>query len=224
MNIVIEICVVIIITILSWIYFSIQDFKGEQSLLSKIKNALFNHKKRSLYFLVMMVALSGMAISLFMIYPSNTLVANLKLIVLCGLLFPIAAIDQVKKIIPNKIILVGLVLRVVFYFAELFTLGSGIFSIIKGDLIACIIPVVFLLLGVFMFKNGIGMGDIKLLIIMCLFQGITGAISSIFVSLLIAFIISIALLISKKKGRKDAVPFAPSILIGTYISIILTGM
>jgi len=171
-----------------------------------------------------MVALSGMAISLFMIYPSNTLVANLKLIVLCGLLFPIAAIDQVKKIIPNKIILVGLVLRVVFYFAELFTLGSGIFSIIKGDLIACIIPVVFLLLGVFMFKNGIGMGDIKLLIIMCLFQGITGAISSIFVSLLIAFIISIALLISKKKGRKDAVPFAPSILIGTYISIILTGM
>jgi len=59
---------------------------------------------------------------------------------------------------------------------------------------------------------------------MGLFQGIVGVISSLFLSLLVSFFVAIALLITRKKTRKEAIAFAPSVLIGTAVSMFLTGM
>ena len=74
------------------------------------------------------------------------------------------------------------------------------------------------------FKNSIGMGDIKLFAVMGLYQGLWGVINSVFFSLAASFVISIAFLITKKKGRKDSIAFAPSIFVGTVVAICLAGM
>ena len=68
------------------------------------------------------------------------------------------------------------------------------------------------------------MGDIKLMLVMCLFQGFYGVVSSLFCSLFIAFIYAIIVLLLRKKTKKDSVAFAPAILLGTALSIFLTGM
>ena len=67
------------------------------------------------------------------------------------------------------------------------------------------------------------MGDVKLVLVMGAFQGFTGMVSSVFVSMIIAFIAAIVLLISKKRKRSDSIEFAPALLLGTTISVILTG-
>ena len=72
-------------------------------------------------------------------------------------------------------------------------------------------------------KNGLGMGDVKLLILIGLLEGMDGAISSLFISMLIIFTVSIVLIIAKKKSKTDMLPFAPYILIGTIISICTSG-
>lgn len=64
----------------------------------------------------------------------------------------------------------------------------------------------------------------KLFAVMGLYQGLWGAVNSVFFSLLASFVVSVALLISKKKGRKDTISFGPSILIGTIAAIGLAGM
>ena len=81
----------------------------------------------------------------------------------------------------------------------------------------------FLLCGLLVI-GGVGMGDIKLILIMCLFQGFYGVISALFCSLFAACVLAIALLVLKKKTRRDSIPFAPAILLGTIVSVVLTGM
>ena len=73
-------------------------------------------------------------------------------------------------------------------------------------------------------KGGIGMGDIKLFSVMALFLSIDGLIPAVIFSFIISFFVAIYSLISRKKTKKDAIPFGPSLLIGTYLSIFLCGM
>ncbi len=113
-------------------------------------------------------------------------------------------------------------MRFVYAVVELFTLGSEYLSILKRDGIAVLFVVFFFLLSLIM-KNSIGMGDIKLLLVMALFQGVTGFFGALFISMIVAFIIAIVFLVSKRKHKKDSMAFAPSLLVGTIISIALAG-
>lgn len=223
MTIAILVCLSLLLISASFLYLTHQDFAGEK-FPDKISNAAKKNKKVIAYLVCAFVVMIGFSVALFFIYKTNTLVANMKVITLLAILVTVTIPDIKEHIIPNKVILVGVVLRVCFAVAELITLGSGYFAILKGDLISLALVAVLFLLGVLVIKNGIGMGDIKLIMVMGLFQGITGVISSLFFSLLVSFFAAIAMLIMKKKNRKDAMAFAPSVLVGTAVSMFLTGM
>lgn len=164
------------------------------------------------------------SVALVRVYPVNTFMHDLKLLTLLAILFTVALIDGKTHTIPNASIVTALLIRLIYYVLELFLYGKEFFSMLKGDLLACLIPLAFLILGVFIIRNGMGMGDIKLMLVISLFQGLSGAVSSIFCSLIVVFLISAVFLIMRKKKRKDVVPFGPSVFIGTYLSIVLTGM
>lgn len=185
---------------------------------------LLEKKSRVIYTVVALLILCGMSVALAMIYVNNTIIDNCKLIVLLTILFVVAFVDFKKFIIPNQVILFGLLVRFGFYVAEFFTDTDNFWSLLANDILALAIVVVFFIVGVFIVKNGLGMGDVKLMIVMCLYQGFNGVISSLFFSLCAAFVLSIGLLISKKKTKKDSIAFAPSILCGTVISVFMTGM
>lgn len=75
-----------------------------------------------------------------------------------------------------------------------------------------------------MYQGSIGAGDIKLFVVMGLLLGLDGIWSAIFLSLVLSFITAIYFLITKRKGKKDAMAFGPALAIGTWLSIFLTGM
>lgn len=222
-TIIVLICLSLLLMLLAFIYLTYKDFEGEK-FGEKIKHAVMKNIKLIVYLCCAFVCMLGVVFVLHYIYKTNTLIANMKVITLLGILITVTIPDIREHIIPNKVILAGIVLRIFYAVAELVTLGSDYFIILKGDLFSIALAVIIFLLGVFVVKNGIGMGDIKLIFVIGIFQGITGAISSLFFSFLVSFFVAIILLITKKKTRKDAIAFAPSVLVGTTVSIFLTGM
>lgn len=151
--------------------------------------------KSKVIYIVFAVLKSICIVALFnTIYVSHSIIHQLKLLVLIDSILPMAAVDYKKHKIPNPFLIVSLVLCMVLYIAEL------------------------------VFKNSMGMGDIKLFALMGLYQGLWGAFNSVFFSLLVSFFLALGLLISKKKKRKDSISFGPSILLGTIIAIGLSGI
>ncbi len=208
-----------------WFYLSKDIYSDHKTNIVNGTKIIFKeHKLRWIYLLSTWLILCAMVVWLHFIYPSNSFMLNLKLITLLAILFVVNVSDVRMHIIPNKVILAAIVLRLVYYVAEVFTLGSGFWTLLKGDLSALLIVAFLFVVGVLIIKNGLGMGDIKLMLVMCLFQGVTGVIGSLFFSLIVAFFVSITMLIMKKKTRKDSLAFAPSILLGTLISVFLSGI
>ncbi len=208
----------------SWIYLTKEDlFRKEEKM--KFGEIVRKNIKESVFLCISVCFLSGLSVVLCLIYKTNTLLANAKLIVLLCILMTAAVTDFKDHIIPNFLILFGLGARFVFAVAEVLSLGvREYWTILKSDLISLAVVAVIFVLGVLIIKNGVSMGDIKLLMLMGLFQGFRGIFGSLFFSLLISFFVGIVLLTSKKKKRKDMIAFAPALYVGTFISIVISGM
>lgn len=226
----------LIATVLAWVSLNVQESKASASeqthsrdsadVWRPVTPSLFAKPsgRRLVFLIVMFVSLCGLSTALECIYRGNTFVDNLKLILLLSILFVASYVDARQRIIPNILIRAGLVIRVIIWIVELFTIPDKFWTIMKDDLSACLLVVAFVVVGVFMVKGGIGMGDIKLMLVMCLFQGFYGVVSSLFFSLFVAFFYAVGMLLIRKKSKQDSVAFAPAILLGTGISIFLTGM
>lgn len=152
------------------------------------------------------------------------LIPQVKLLTLVMVILPVAAIDLRLQKIPNQFMVAALILRVIIYIPEFIISTPVAFSTLKDNLLGAVIIGVFFLLLLLIFKNSIGMGDIKLFAVMGLYQGLWGSINSVFFSLMVSFVLCIGLLLTRKKGRKDIIPFGPSILLGTIIAMALSGM
>ncbi len=149
----------------------------------------------------------------------------LKTMSLLSVMWPIAFTDFKWYVIPNKFILFGLICRAVIIPIEFVFCSFEQCKVqILSELIASAIVVVPMLLFWFVSKNAIGAGDIKLFLLMGLFLGLADIWNAVFLSLIVAFFVSLFFLITKKKGRKDSVPMGPSIAIGTFLSIIMMGI
>lgn len=158
------------------------------------------------------------------VYTQGELIHQIKLLILVEMIFPMAAIDYKLHKIPNRFILAALGVRGVIYIAEFILTPQRIVTILADGFIAMAIICTFFLLVLLVMKNSIGMGDIKLFAVMALYQGLWGAVNSIFFSLVAAFFLSLGLLISRKKSRKDTIAFGPGILVGTILGISLSGI
>lgn len=182
-----------------------------------------SNAKHIIYFLISGIFLIILDYVLEIKY-SNRLIDNIRLLTILIILVPVAAIDYKQKIIENKVILISLGIRIVMLAAEFILDSRQAVSNIKSMGLGFILVFLMAIIGIFIVKNGFGMGDIKLMFIMILYLGFTSAFSAIFMSLLMSMITSIYLLIKKEKSKKDTIPFAPFVLLGTYLSVILMGM
>lgn len=166
----------------------------------------------------------GTLIVIFETVYSLDVIRQIKLLVLAAVLFPAAAIDFRIQKIPNQLLAAALLMRVLIYAAEFAISVPEAVNTLKDGLLGAVLIGGFFLLLLLVFKNSIGMGDIKLFAVMGLYQGMWGALNAVFFSLLFSFFLSIVLLITRKKSRKDTISFGPSILLGTIIAMALAGM
>lgn len=188
----------------------------------KLKSLKFT-KTRLAYALVGFVTVGMLVFCLNTTY-SIDLITRLSLITLVLLILPVSAIDMRLQKIPNVFLLVGLAIRIVYLAVMYIQDASNAWIITKDSLIGSVVIGLFFLFLLVVFKNSIGMGDVKLFALMGLYQGLWGVINSVFFSLVVSFFVSIALLITKKKGRKDTISFGPSIYLGTIIAMCMAGM
>jgi len=180
--------------------------------------------RNKILYLVAAVIAAGVLITLFETVYFLNVIPQVKLLSLVLVMFPIAAIDFRIQKIPNQLLIAALIIRIMIYIAEFIVSAPAAFNVLKDNLLGAIVIGVFFWVILLVFKNSIGMGDIKLFVVMGLYQGLWGAINSIFFSLLVSFVLSAGLLITRKKGRKDTISFGPSILLGTIIAMGLAGI
>lgn len=168
-----------------------------------------------------MIILIGMWTMFF--FHNEDIIYLAKRVLLISVLFVAAYYDYASLRIPNKLILYGICVRLVLLVFELIFARDTLSQVLISEGVAFIAMLVLSIVSLLITRNGLGMGDIKLFLLMSLLQGVAGVISSLFTSLIVSFIYSLGLLALKKKSRKDFIAFAPCILIGTYLSVMMLG-
>lgn len=175
-----------------------------------------------LFYAAVPLSLAAVLVMLHGFYGMEAVPA-VKRLILVGVLWPVAVFDFREYRVPNKLVLTALIFRLAVLIPEAILHGRATVDTVKTELIAAAGAAVLCLVCMLISRGSMGMGDLKLMVVMGCFLGIEGLCYAMFMSVFAAFIISIILLIARKKSRKDAIPFAPFILAGTIMSLILSG-
>ena len=125
------------------------------------------------------------------------------------ILIVVSFVDIEHQIIPDKLIIVALVIGVGCLFINDISFINTMGGMVLGGGLLLLLALV---------PGVLGGGDIKLMFVLGVFLGGKGVIFAIFISFAIASIISILLLILKIKKRKDYIPFGPFLSLGTFIA------
>ncbi len=179
--------------------------------------------KSIIVFIVILASLIAITLVLDLFYQLSTIYIA-KRISLIAILWPIAISDYKEYRIPNKLIIYGLIIRIALLICEFIFSFNTVLATVIYEVIAVVGASAVCFLCMLISKGSLGMGDLKLMILMGFMLGIEGICYSMFVSIFFSFVAAVILLASKKKKRKDAIPFAPFILAGTFTSIILSGV
>ncbi|HAX81102.1 MAG TPA: prepilin peptidase [Actinobacteria bacterium] len=129
-------------------------------------------------------------------------------------------VDLAHKRIPNRILYPGTAVAVVL-------LAAG--AVAEGEASALLRALAggagyfgMLLLVAILARGGFGFGDVKLAFLLGLFAAYRSW-ESLFVSVVMAFLvgglISVVLLLARRAGRRDAIPFGPALAVGVAIGI-----
>lgn len=156
------------------------------------------------------------------LYKNTETVSFVKLFGLYTLVASAAVIDMKRRIIPNILIILGIVFRVLIYVYE-FATSLDMKTILLNDFIGFVIGFVFLGLVSVISKGALGFGDAKLFGIIGITAGSFCTYSTLLISLVISLIISLISIIAKKMDRKASFPFGPCIAAGYIISVLLTS-
>ena len=155
----------------------------------------------------------------------ETFIANLELIkflLLTPMLLTVSVIDYKLQIIPNRLTLtifeVGLITAFLYGISNIAITLNMLLGMAAGVIIFLTITLVSkFILG----KDSIGLGDVKLIGAIGLFFGLTNIMVISIISFLIAAIVSIILLITKRKKIKEHLSFGPFIVLASFISMLV---
>ena len=158
---------------------------------------------------------------LYVIGIKDTLIANLDLIkymILAPMLVSVFSIDYKLQIIPNRLNLtifeIGLIFAFLYGLSDVAITINMLLGMLAG---AGIFLVITLVGGLFYGKEAMGFGDVKLMGALGLFFGLSNIIVITLMSFLIGAVLSIVLLIARRKKTSEYIPFGPFIVIATYI-------
>ena len=138
------------------------------------------------------------------------------------MLLTVSVIDYKLQIIPNRLTLtifeVGLITAFLYGISNIAITLNMLLGMVAGVIIFLTITLVSkFILG----KDSIGLGDVKLIGAIGLFFGLTNIMVISIISFLIAAIVSIILLITKRKKIKEHLSFGPFIVLASFISMLV---
>jgi leader peptidase (prepilin peptidase)/N-methyltransferase len=133
-------------------------------------------------------------------------------------LIALAFIDLEHKILPDKITLSGFIF---FLFYSLSNPSRKIMDSIGGALIGAGSLLLIYLLYYFIRKEeGLGFGDIKMMLMIGAFLGTEKTFLTLIIASLLGSIVGLLIAIIMRKGMKYALPFGVFLSIGAFISLL----
>jgi leader peptidase (prepilin peptidase)/N-methyltransferase len=139
-----------------------------------------------------------------------------------GVTLTLMLTDIDTKLIPNRILFPGTVIGLVLLVAGGLVESGPIVRALVGGAIYFLLLMVLALIA----RGGFGFGDVKLSFLLGLFaayQSWDTLIVAIFAAFLLGGIVSLFLVLTKIRGRKDAIPFGPYLVVGAYLAIAWGG-
>ena len=146
----------------------------------------------------------------------------IKYLILTPMLLSVFVIDSKTQTIPNRLNLtifeIGLIIAFLSGWSNIAITINMILGMIAGGGIFLLITLISrIILG----KEAIGLGDVKLIAALGLYFGLTNIAIISIISFILAAIISIILLIAKRKKPNESISFGPFIVIASIISILV---
>ena len=177
---------------------------------------------KSSWLVVVCIVILFFSTSFFLTFNCSNWLNFSKLIILSFVVSSSAFVDLRKKIIPNHLVLFGLVARIVVYIIE-FIYSEAFKQILINDLIGFAIGFGILFLSAVLSKQAVGFGDVKLFGVIGLMSGAICTFSTLILSLLTSSVVSIIMIVLKKRSKKDSLPFGPFILVGYFFTLIFAN-
>lgn len=160
---------------------------------------------------VPILVLAGISIAEFGLGARGVLAAAL-----CAVLVWLSAIDVAERRLPNAIVLPAAAVMLV---AQIALSPDRAFE----WTVAAVGAAIALLLPLVLFPAGIGMGDVKLALLMGASLG-SAVIGALFIASIAAAVVGLALIaIHGTAARKQSIPFGPFLAIGTVVMLLLGG-
>ena len=131
--------------------------------------------------------------------------------------------DMNFMIIPNIFVEALLIARVLFLVPEYFQNPEGVVPRLVSSVIGLLFCLITLCIVSLVTKGGLGYGDVKLVSCLSFLTGLYAGVNTIILACFSCGIAAAYLLLSGRKGMKDAIAFAPFILIGYEIMIIIAA-
>ncbi len=166
--------------------------------------------------------LSTAIIYVLLLYFIGWKIKLLEYLIITPMLIATFVIDYRKQIIPNRLTLTMFEVGIIFAFISGITSMNlfidKILGLIAGGGIFLLITLIG---GAIAGKEAMGFGDVKLMGALGLFFGLTTTIMIAVLSFLLGAIISVILLITKKKKSNEYIPFGPFIVIAAFIAMFI---
>ena len=169
----------------------------------------------------MFLMFSIMALYVAILYLFGLNLVTLKYLLLTPLLISVLTIDFKEHIIPDRLILILFEIGMLFSIIEGFDSLNIFVDRILGMVIGVgIFGIITLIGGLLAKKKAMGYGDVKLMAALGLIFGEIGILMIIVISFLIAALVSIVLLVAKKKKFTEYIAFGPYIAIASFIAML----
>jgi leader peptidase (prepilin peptidase)/N-methyltransferase len=129
------------------------------------------------------------------------------------------ATDLDQRLLPDELTLPIIPIALVYALSGLNPLVGG--GIVLAILAAVLIPAILYLPSIPFGAGAFGMGDVKFLIGMGLMLGGERALGGTLFGLLLAGVVLIVLLATRRIGRKSYIPFGPFLILGAMWSVLI---
>jgi prepilin signal peptidase PulO-like enzyme (type II secretory pathway) len=124
--------------------------------------------------------------------------------------------DFDRRLLPNRIVYPSTVLAIALCWAWP---DSGAVEVLAGGLAGISIGVILFLFSLPFGAGAFGMGDVKMIILIGFVVGMPEVLVAVFVGTLAAAVVSMLLIITRIKGRKDYIPHGPFLALGAMVAL-----
>lgn len=162
------------------------------------------------------------ALAIKLLYGSGMEILDLVkyIVVLLGLLSAMI-IDMHTYKIPNIIVGIVLIIGIMLLIPEFILYRENFVITLIMSVVGLLVCFVLFYVLARITKNGMGMGDVKLISALGWMLGLTNTLVTLVLALIICTFVAIFLICFKKKKKQDSVPFGPFIFWGYMLMLLI---